>query len=44
MGCRDPIDATVGTPLGGTTLLHMCVDYDEMEIALWLQTTGGGRG
>ena len=40
MGCRDPIDATVGTPLGGTTLLHMCVEYDEMEIALWLLDHG----
>jgi len=27
-------------PLGGTTLLHMCVDYDEMEIALWLLDNG----
>jgi ankyrin repeat protein len=25
-----------GTPLAGTTLLHMCVDFDEMEIARWL--------
>lgn len=40
MGCRDPIDATVGTPLGGTTLLHMCVDYDELEIARWLLDKG----
>ncbi|MBL0155564.1 MAG: hypothetical protein IPP47_00370 [Bryobacterales bacterium] len=32
MGCKDPIDATVGTPLGGTTLLHLCADYDELEI------------
>ena len=40
MGCRDPIDATVGTPLGGTTLLHMCVDYDEFEIARWLLDKG----
>jgi len=40
MGCRDPIDAVMGTPLGGTTLLHMCVDYDEMEIALWLLDHG----
>jgi ankyrin repeat protein len=40
MGCRDPIDAVVGTPLGGTTLLHMCADYDEMEIALWLLDHG----
>jgi hypothetical protein len=40
MGCLDPINATVGTPLGGTTLLHLCVDYDEMEIALWLLDHG----
>jgi len=40
MGCRDPLDATVGTPLGGTTLLHMCVDYDELEIARWLLEAG----
>ena len=25
-----------GTPLAGTTLLHMCVDFDEIEIAGWL--------
>jgi hypothetical protein len=40
MGCLEPINATVGTPLGGTTLLHMCVDYDEMGIALWLLDHG----
>jgi hypothetical protein len=40
MGCKEAIDATVGTPLGGTTLLHMCVDYDEMEIARWLLDKG----
>jgi ankyrin repeat protein len=40
MGCGDEIDATVGTPLGGTTLLHMCVDYDEIEIAEWLLDRG----
>jgi hypothetical protein len=40
MGCGDPLDATVGTPLGGTTLLHMCVDYDEVEIARWLLDRG----
>jgi hypothetical protein len=40
MGCKDPLDATVGTPLGGTTLLHMCVDYDELEIARWLIERG----
>ena len=40
MGSKDPLDATVGTPLGGTTLLHMCVDYDEIEIARWLLDQG----
>jgi hypothetical protein len=40
MGCGDPLDATTGTPLGGTTLLHMCVDYDEIEIARWLLDQG----
>jgi hypothetical protein len=40
MGSRDPLDATVGTPLGGTTLLHMSVEYDEMEIARWLLENG----
>jgi Ankyrin repeat len=40
MGCGDPLNATVGTPLGGTTLLHMCVDYDELEIARWLLDRG----
>lgn len=40
MGCLHEIDATVGTPLGGTTLLHMCVDYDEFEIAEWLLSNG----
>ncbi len=40
MLCRDEIDATVGTPLGGTTLLHMCVEFDELEIARWLVARG----
>jgi hypothetical protein len=40
MGCHDEILATQGTPLGGTTLLHMCVDYDEFEIAKWLIDKG----
>jgi hypothetical protein len=40
MGCRDPLDATTGTPLGGSTLLHMCVEYDEIEIARWLIERG----
>ena len=40
MGCGDPLDATVGTPLDGTTLLHMAVEFDEMEIARWLLDRG----
>jgi hypothetical protein len=40
LGCGDPLDATVGTPLGGSTLLHMCVEFDELEIARWLLDRG----
>ena len=40
MGCKDPLDATVGTPLAGSTLLHLCVDYDELEMARWLLDRG----
>ena len=40
LGCHDEILATHGTPLAGATLLHMCVDYDEMEIAKWLLDRG----
>ena len=36
LGVNDEILATHGTPLAGATLLHMCVDYDELEIARWL--------
>jgi hypothetical protein len=36
LGCHDEVLATHGTPLKGATLLHMCVDYDELEIARWL--------
>ena len=36
LGCHDEVLATQGTPLAGTTLLHLCVDYDEIEIARWL--------
>lgn len=39
-GCHDEVLATQGTPLAGTTLLHMCVDYDEIEIARWLLDRG----
>lgn len=40
MGCHDEISATQGTPLKGTTLLHLCCDYDELEIANWLISKG----
>jgi hypothetical protein len=38
-GCNDDVE-TQGTPLAGTTLLHICVDYDEIEIARWLLDRG----
>lgn len=38
--CHDEVLATQGTPLSGTTLLHMCVDFDEMEIFQWLLDNG----
>lgn len=47
LGCHDEVLATQGTPLAGTTLLHLCVDYDELEIARWLLEKGAdvnGRG
>jgi len=40
LGCHDEVLATHGTPLAGTTLLHMCVDYDEIEIGRWLLDQG----
>lgn len=40
LGCHDDVLATQGTPLAGTTLLHMCADYDELEIARWLLDQG----
>jgi hypothetical protein len=37
LGCHaDHSFALHGTPLDGTTLLHICVDFDEIEIARWL--------
>ncbi len=37
LGCHaDESLALHGTPLAGATLLHMCVDYDEIELARWL--------
>ncbi len=40
LGCHDEVLATQGTPLSGTTLLHMCADFDEIEIARWLLERG----
>ena len=40
LDCHDEVNATHGTPLNGTTLLHMCADYDELAIAEWLLTRG----
>jgi ankyrin repeat protein len=39
VGCHDewPVH---GTPLEGATLLHLCVDFDELEIARWLLERG----
>jgi len=41
LGCSaDHSYALHGTPLAGTTLLHLCVDFDEIEIARWLIERG----
>ena len=40
MGCGDPLDATVGTPLDGTTLLHMAIEFDEHDIVQWCLANG----
>jgi hypothetical protein len=40
LGCHDEVMATHGTPLAGATLLHLCADYDELEIARWLLDRG----
>ena len=37
---RDHALALCGTRLDGTTLLHMCVDFDEMDLADWLLARG----
>lgn len=34
------LEETHGTPLHGATLLHICADYDEIEIAQWLLDRG----
>ena len=41
LGCgADEASALCGTPLGGTSLLHMAIDYDEVEIFEWLLAKG----
>jgi hypothetical protein len=41
LGCHaDPIEALHATPLDGTTLLHLCVDNDELELARWMLDRG----
>lgn len=41
LGCHeDESLALHGTPLAGATLLHMCVDFDEIELAHWLLERG----
>jgi len=37
LGCSEDHSLGLhGTPLAGTTLLHICIDFDEMEIGGWL--------
>jgi hypothetical protein len=41
LGCNvDESFALGGTPLAGSTLLHMCVDFFELPIARWLIQQG----
>jgi ankyrin repeat protein len=41
LGCGPDLTfALHGTPLDGTTLLHICVEFDEIEIARWLVDHG----
>lgn len=40
LGCHDEVLALHGTPLKGATLLHMCVEYDELAIGQWLLEHG----
>ena len=41
LGCHDSVNGGLhGTSLAGTTLLHMSVDFDEIEIANWLIRNG----
>jgi ankyrin repeat protein len=41
LGCGPDLSFGLhGTPLAGTTLLHICVEFDEIEIARWLIERG----
>ncbi len=41
LGCHEDHSLALhATPLAGSTLLHLCVDYDEMEVARWLLAQG----
>lgn len=41
LGCHaDHSLALHGTPVAGGTLLHLCVDYDELDLARWLIERG----
>ena len=41
LGCGPDLSFGLhGTPLAGTTLLHICVEFDEIEIARWLIKQG----
>src|SRR5262249_43193189 len=41
LGCHaDESLALHGTPVAGTTLLHLCIEFAEMEIARWLLGQG----
>jgi ankyrin repeat protein len=41
LGCHaDHSLALHGTPIAGGTLLHLCVDFDEMDLARWLIDRG----
>lgn len=45
LGCHaDQSLALHGTPLSGTTLLHLCVDNDEIEMARWMLEHGAAAG
>lgn len=40
MGCDPRHPAAIGSPLDGVTLLHLAIEYDEVEIVRWLLDHG----